>query len=77
MKKGVALTTPLAAPFKALTGFYYYLKDNRCPLKLTVIFLSFFTAVRIPTMIVAIKEPKLIISPNASATDKRLLLSKE
>lgn len=28
-------------------------------------------------MIVAIKEPKLIISPNASATDKRLLLSKE
>ncbi len=28
-------------------------------------------------MIVAIKEPKLIINPNASATDKRLLLSKE
>ncbi len=28
-------------------------------------------------MIVTIKEPKLIISPNASATDKRLLLSKE
>ena len=28
-------------------------------------------------MIVAIKEPKLIINPNASATDKRPLLSKE
>ena len=64
----------MTAPIKTVAGFK--LKNNRVLAKVDgYFFLSFFTAVRMPKMIVAIKEPKLIISPNASATDKRLLLS--
>jgi len=75
VKRSCANNSP-TAPFK--TAADQLVKNNRNPAKVDgYFFLSFFTAVRMPKMIVAIKEPKLIISPNASATDKRLLLSKE
>ncbi|GMG69964.1 hypothetical protein TEHOK1_06530 [Tetragenococcus halophilus] len=52
-----------------------FIKNNRNWLKFDGYFFVFFTASRIPKINVAIKEPNAIISPSASATDKRPLLS--
>src|SRR5699024_3981758 len=75
-KRGVALTTPLTAPFKTVTSLILFLKNNRRPARADgYFFWLLFKTPKILKLIVYIKEPKPIINPNAVSTGKRLLLS--